>query len=79
MKFDKVRFGSDEVVIVEVLDGTGARINKFACNIKDKRQGLKILNVLQYKYGFLENIEFKSKDGTLQTPVIKEEKGFLEY
>lgn len=58
----RVVFNQGQILVFEVQECTGARVDRLICNIQDNNQGMKIIRLLQEKYGFLEGWEFVQKD-----------------
>jgi hypothetical protein len=66
----RTSYGEGQILVFEVKESSGARIDKLICNVSDTKQGLKILRILQEKYGFMNGIEFSLPE--------QPKKGFLD-
>lgn len=76
MKGMKVVYGHGQLLVFEIQECTGAKLDRLICNINDEKQGLKILNILQEKYGFLENVKFVVNGEAIKS---QPDKKFLDY
>ena len=76
MRGMRVVYNQGQILVFEIQECTGAKLDRLICNIDDDKQGLKILNILQEKYGFLTNVKFVI-NGEEQKP--QPDKKFLDY
>ena len=74
----KVVYNQGQILVFEVLEPTGARVDRMICNINDSKQGLQILKLLQDKYGFCQDVVFSVRDKKGKERIIEKAKGFLE-
>lgn len=56
---------SGDMVVIEIRDYSGAKIETFKCSMKDKRKYGDILRYLKEKYGFEPEVKKITKDNYL--------------